>query len=128
MEQISTVGRRKAAIARVFVSAGSGKITINGRDHMEYFPTLPLQFIVGQPFQVLGLEGKYDVKVNLDGGGIKGQAEALRLGISRALCEIDLENRPKLKVNGFLTRDPRVVERKKYGQPKARKRFQFSKR
>jgi small subunit ribosomal protein S9 len=128
MEQISTVGRRKAAIARVFVSAGSGKITINGRDHKEYFPTLQLQYIVEQPFQVLGLAGKYDVKVNLDGGGVKGQAEALRLGISRALCEIELENRPKLKSNGFLTRDPRVVERKKYGQPKARKRFQFSKR
>ena len=128
MEQISTIGRRKAAIARVFVSEGSGKITINGRDVNTYFPTLTLQYIVGQPFSVSGLEGKYDVKANLDGGGIKGQAEALRLGISRALCEIDIENRPKLKSNGFLTRDPRVVERKKYGQPKARKRFQFSKR
>ncbi|MDD2562918.1 MAG: 30S ribosomal protein S9 [Salinivirgaceae bacterium] len=128
MEQISTIGRRKAAIARVFVSEGSGNITINGRDIKTYFPTLTLQYIVGQPFSVLGLEGKYDVKANLDGGGIKGQAEALRLGISRALCEIDIENRPKLKTNGFLTRDPRVVERKKYGQPKARKRFQFSKR
>ncbi|MDY0279563.1 MAG: 30S ribosomal protein S9 [Salinivirgaceae bacterium] len=128
MEQISTIGRRKAAIARVFVSEGSGNITINGRDIKTYFPTLTLQYIVGQPFSVLGLEGKYDVKANLDGGGIKGQAEALRLGISRALCEIDIENRPKLKTNGFLTRDPRVVERKKYGQSKARKRFQFSKR
>ncbi len=128
MKQISTVGRRKAAIARVFVNDGTGKITINGRDHKEYFSTLQLQYIVEQPFSVLELEGKYDIKANLDGGGIKGQAEALRLGISRALCEIDHENRPKLKTNGFLTRDSRVVERKKYGQPKARKRFQFSKR
>ena len=128
MEQISTVGRRKAAIARVFVSEGTGKITINGRDHKEYFPTLTLQYIVEQPFSVLAQVGRYDVKANLDGGGIKGQAEALRLGISRALCEIDIENRQKLKSTGFLTRDPRVVERKKYGQPKARKRFQFSKR
>lgn len=128
MEQITTVGRRKAAIARVFVKDGSGKITVNGRDYKEYFSTLQLRYIVEQPFSVLGIEGKYDVKVNLDGGGIKGQAEALRMGLSRALCEIDLENRPKLKSNGFLTRDSRVVERKKYGQPKARKRFQFSKR
>ena len=128
MEQINTIGRRKAAIARVFVTEGSGNITINGRDVKTYFPTLTLQYIVGQPFSVLELEGKYDVKVNLGGGGIKGQAEALRLGISRALCEIDIENRPKLKSNGFLTRDPRVVERKKYGQPGARRRFQFSKR
>jgi len=128
MKQISTVGRRKAAIARVFVNDGTGKITINGRDHKEYFSTQQLQYIVEQPFAVLEMEGKYDVKANIGGGGFRGQAEALRLGISRALCEIDIENRPKLKVNGFLTRDSRVVERKKYGQPKARKRFQFSKR
>ena len=128
MEQKNAVGRRKAAIARVFVSPGAGKIIINGRDHKEYFSTLQLQYIVEQPFKVLELEGKYDVKVNLEGGGIKGQAEAVRLGISRILCDIDIENRPKLKSKGFLTRDPRVVERKKYGQPKARKRFQFSKR
>lgn len=128
MEQKNAVGRRKAAIARVFINQGSGKIIVNGRDHKEYFSTLQLQYIVEQPFKVLEMEEKYDVKVNIEGGGIKGQAEAVRLGISRVLCNIDIENRPKLKTNGFLTRDSRVVERKKYGQPKARKRFQFSKR
>jgi len=128
MEQKNAVGRRKAAIARVFIRPGMGKITVNGRDHKEYFPTLQLQYIVEQPFKVLEQEGQYDVKINLEGGGVKGQAEAVRLGISRVLCEVNIENRPALKSNGFLTRDPRVVERKKYGQPKARKRFQFSKR
>lgn len=128
MKQISTVGRRKAAIARVFLKDGSGQITINGRDYKEYFPTLQLQYIVMQPFSTLEVAGQFDVKANLEGGGINGQAEALRLGISRAMCELDAENRPKLKSQGFLTRDPRVVERKKYGQPKARRRFQFSKR
>ncbi len=128
MEVINSIGRRKAAIARVYLSEGSGNVTINGKDYKEYFPTPILQYIVTQPFGILSLEGKFDVKVNLDGGGIKGQAEALRLGISRALIELNAENRPALKAEGFLTRDARVVERKKPGQKKARKKFQFSKR
>ncbi|MDR0558867.1 MAG: 30S ribosomal protein S9 [Prevotellaceae bacterium] len=129
MEVINALGRRKSAIARVYVSAGNGKITINGRPLEVYFPSELLQFVVKQPLSVTENEGKYDVKVNLNGGGIKGQAEALRLGIARALCKIDAETfRPKLKSNGFLTRDSREVERKKPGRPGARKRFQFSKR
>jgi small subunit ribosomal protein S9 len=128
MEAINAIGRRKAAVARVYVSEGKGQITINERDYKEYFGTETLQYVVTQPLNLLGLEGMYDIVVNLDGGGVKGQAEALRLGISRALIQIDEEYKPKLKASGFLTRDPREVERKKPGQPKARKRFQFSKR
>jgi small subunit ribosomal protein S9 len=129
MEVINALGRRKAAIARVYLSAGTGVITINGRPLENYFPSGLLQYVVKQPLTVTENEGKYDVKVNLNGGGIKGQAEALRLGIARAICKIDAEAfRPALKINGFLTRDPRKVERKKPGRPGARKRFQFSKR
>lgn len=128
MEVINTIGRRKTAVARVYLKAGSGQVTINKRDIKDYFPTGILQYVVNQPFQITGNEGKYDVKVNLDGGGIKGQAEALRLAISRALCEVNAEWRPALKSKGLLRRDPRIVERKKPGQKKARKKFQFSKR
>ena len=128
MEVINTVGRRKAAVARVYVKEGEGKITINKRDFTNYFPLEIFQFVVKQPLLVTEKEGTFDININLTGGGIKGQAEAARLGISRALCEIDAELRPILKKNGFLTRDARVVERKKPGQPGARKRFQFSKR
>ena len=128
MEVINAIGRRKAAVARVYVSEGKGNITINERDYKEYFPTTQLQFIVNQPLDVLQVEGKYDIKVSLDGGGVKGQCEALRLGIARALVKINPENKSILRTSGFLTRDPREVERKKPGQPKARKKFQFSKR
>jgi len=128
MERINTVGRRKAAVARVYLNEGKGNITINKRDIANYFPLEQLQFIVKQPLLVLSLEEKYDINVTLDGGGIKGQAEAVRLGVARALVKIDEEYRSELKKNGFLTRDARVVERKKPGQPKARKQFQFSKR
>jgi small subunit ribosomal protein S9 len=128
METINAIGRRKAAVARVYLRDGKGQITINDRDFKEYFGTETLQYVVTQPLNLLGLEGKYDISVNLDGGGVKGQAEALRLGISRALVMIDEEYKSKLKASGFMTRDPREVERKKPGQPKARRRFQFSKR
>jgi small subunit ribosomal protein S9 len=129
MEVINTIGRRKSAIARIYMKEGSGKITINKRDLNDYFPLKTLQYVVNQPFAATKTEGQFDVKVNLNGGGFKGQAEALRLAISRALCEVNKEEyRPVLKANGFMHRDPRVVERKKPGQPKARKRFQFSKR
>jgi len=128
MEVINTLGRRKTAIARVYLTAGNGTVTINSRDYKEYFPTGVLQYKITQPFALTKTEGKYDVKVNVDGGGINGQVEAVRLGISRALCEIDAELKPFLKVEGLMTRDPRMVERKKPGQKKARKRFQFSKR
>ena len=128
MEIVNTLGRRKTAVARIYLSEGKGNITINKRDYKEYFPSSILQYIVLQPLNVVGVAEKYDIKVNLDGGGPKGQAEALRLAISRALLEIDAETRKELKAAGFLTRDPREVERKKPGQPKARKRFQFSKR
>ncbi len=129
MEQTHALGRRKAAVARVYVVAGKGNIEINGRPLENYFAEESLRYIVNQPFEVTKTEGQFDVKVNLLGGGIKGQAEAVRLGISRALCEIDAEAyRPALKAEGFLTRDSREVERKKPGQPGARKRFQFSKR
>ena len=129
MEQvINTIGRRKTAVARVYMKPGNGKITVNNRDYKEYFPTGPLQFIVNQAFQIVDAEGKWDVKANLDGGGITGQAEALRMAIARALCENNAEDRPALKAKSLLMRDPRMVERKKPGQPKARKRFQFSKR
>ena len=125
---INSIGRRKAAIARVYVSEGTGKITINKRDITNYFPSSILQFVVKQPLLKLDVESKYDIKVNLNGGGFKGQAEALRLGIARALVKINPEDKPALRAEGFMTRDPRVVERKKPGQPGARKRFQFSKR
>ena len=128
MEVINALGRRKAAVARVYLTAGKGNIIINDRDYKEYFPSHVLQYIVEQPLQLLEIAQKYDIKVNLDGGGVKGQAEALRLGITRALIKIDEATKPKLKAAGFTTRDPREVERKKPGQPKARKRFQFSKR
>jgi len=128
MEVINSIGRRKSAVARVYLSDGTGKVTVNNKDYKEYFPTGTLQYIVMQPLNLLSVADKFDVKVNLDGGGIKGQAEALRLGISRALVELDPENRSALKAEGFMTRDPREVERKKPGQKKARKKFQFSKR
>jgi small subunit ribosomal protein S9 len=128
MEVINTIGRRKAAIARVYLSEGKGKVTVNNKDFKEYFTTGTLQYIVQQPLNLLNVADKYDIKANLDGGGVKGQAEALRLGIARALVEINEEDKSALRTAGFLTRDPRQVERKKPGQPKARKRFQFSKR
>ena len=129
MEQKHALGRRKSAVARVYVVAGSGNIVINGRPMEEYFKEGTLQYIVNQPFEVTGTAGQFDIKVTLVGGGTKGQAEAVRLGISRALCEVDKEAyRPALKAAGFLTRDAREVERKKPGQPGARRRFQFSKR
>ena len=129
MKQVNALGRRKSAVARVYVVPGKGDITINGRELNDYFREDTLRYIVNQPFDVTGTTAQFDVKANLDGGGIKGQAEALRLGISRALCEVDKEAyRPALKAAGFLTRDAREVERKKPGQPGARRRFQFSKR
>ena len=128
MDVVNALGRRKKAIARVYIQDGKGEIKINGRDLKDYFPTSILQYVVQQPFQLTNTESKYDLKVNLDGGGITGQAEALRLAISRALIKIDPEHRPVLKSNGMLKRDPRMVERKKPGQKKARKKFQFSKR
>jgi small subunit ribosomal protein S9 len=128
MEVINAVGRRKQAIARVYLSDGKGNITINERDFKEYFGSPILQYIVEQPLNLIEVANKYDIQVNLDGGGVKGQAEALRLAITRALIKVDENNKPKLKAAGFTTRDPREVERKKPGRPKARKRFQFSKR
>ncbi|MDI9550660.1 MAG: 30S ribosomal protein S9 [Candidatus Cryptobacteroides sp.] len=129
MEQKNALGRRKSAVARVYLSAGKGNITINERAFEDYFKDESLRYIVNQPFAVTKTEGQFDVKVNIVGGGTKGQAEAIRLGISRALSDLDREAyRPALKAEGFLTRDPREVERKKPGQPGARKRFQFSKR
>jgi small subunit ribosomal protein S9 len=128
MEVINALGRRKTAVARVYLTEGKGNITINKRELNEYFPVGTLQYVVQQPLHLCEVAGQYDIKVNLDGGGLTGQAEALRLGISRALLKVNAEFRPKLKAAGFLTRDPREVERKKPGQPKARKRFQFSKR
>ena len=128
MEQINAVGRRKAAIARVYVSEGNGEITVNKRKLEDYFPSPILRFIVKQPLNTLEAAEKYDIKVNLVGGGYKGQAEALRLAIARALVKINPEDKSTLRKQGFMTRDPRAVERKKPGQPKARKRFQFSKR
>ncbi len=128
MEVINAIGRRKAAVARVYVSEGKGQITINKRELSNYFPDPTLQYIVNQPLSTLGVGENYDIKINIYGGGTKGQAEAIRLGIARALVKIDAENKPALKAQGFMTRDARVVERKKPGQPKARKKFQFSKR
>ena len=129
MEQTHALGRRKAAVARVYLAAGAGNVTINDRPIENFFPQDDLRYIVNQPFAVTETEGKFDVKINVVGGGTKGQAEAIRLGIARALCEVDKEAyRPALKAAGFLTRDAREVERKKPGQPGARRRFQFSKR
>ncbi len=128
MEVINAVGRRKTAVARVFVQPGNGKITVNKREFENYFPVESLQNIVRQPLTLTNNIDKFDILVNVDGGGFKGQAEALRLAISRAIIEMYPEHRPVLKTNGFLRRDPRMVERKKPGQKKARKRFQFSKR
>jgi small subunit ribosomal protein S9 len=128
MEVVNTIGRRKTAVARIYLNEGKGNITINKREFTEYFPTTTLQYIVKQPLNIAEAVEKYDIIVNLDGGGIKGQAEALRLAISRALMKIDPEIRKDLKSAGLVTRDPREVERKKPGRPKARKRFQFSKR
>ena len=128
MEFINAIGRRKAAVARVYVAAGSGKIIINKRDIAAYFPSSILQYIVRQPLATLDAVEKYDIKINLKGGGFKGQSEAARLAIARALVKINEEDKPALRAEGFLTRDSRVVERKKPGRPKARKRFQFSKR
>ncbi len=128
MEKVNAIGRRKAAVARVYLSEGNGVITINKRSLDDYFPSSILQYVVKQPLITLGVEDKYDIYVHLDGGGYKGQAEALRLAISRALVKINPEDKPALRAEGFMTRDARTVERKKPGQPKARKRFQFSKR
>ena len=128
MEVIHKIGRRKTAVARVYISDGNGDITINNKDLSVYFPTATLQYKVKQPFTLTESLDTYNVKVNVYGGGITGQAEAIRLAISRAMCEIDAENRSILKPGGLLTRDPRMVERKKFGQKKARKKFQFSKR
>jgi len=128
MEAINTVGRRKAAVARIYLNEGKGQITVNQKDYKDYFPEDRFQYVIEQPLKLAEVEGKYDIKANLDGGGYKGQAEALRLAISRALVKLDPDKKPVLKSSGLLTRDPREVERKKPGQPKARKRFQFSKR
>ena len=128
MEKINKVGRRKTAVARVYLKPGTGNITVNGKDYKEYFTTATMQYVVRQSFETVEASGQYDVTANLDGGGVKGQAEALRMGIARALCEVNAENRPALKAKGLLTRDNRMVERKKPGQPGARKKFQFSKR
>ena len=128
MEVIHTIGRRKTAVARVYLSEGKGNITVNKRDYKEYFTTGTLQYKVNQAFELTNTAGQYDLKVNVYGGGITGQAEAVRLAVSRALCQIDEENRASLKPEGLLTRDPRMVERKKYGQKKARKKSQSSKR
>ena len=128
MEIINAIGRRKSAVARVYFTEGSGKITINKKDIETYFPSTILRYVVKQPLAALEAEGKYDIKVNLDGGGYTGQSQALRLAIARALVKINAEDKKTLKNHGFLTRDSRAVERKKPGRPKARRRFQFSKR
>ena len=128
MEQINAVGRRKSSVARVYLTEGTGKIVINKRELEQYFPSGILQYVVKQPLQLLGVDGKYDIKVNLDGGGFTGQSQALRMAIARALVKINADDKKALKAQGFLTRDSREVERKKPGQPKARRRFQFSKR
>ncbi len=128
MAIVHKIGRRKTAVARVYLQEGNGDIFINGRELKEYFTTGVLQYKVEQPLTITGTKGKYNVDIKVFGGGITGQAEAIRLGISRALCEVDADFRLQLKPEGLLTRDPRMVERKKFGQKKARKRFQFSKR
>ena len=128
METIHSIGRRKASVARIYVTEGKGNLVINGKDFKEYFPLETLQYKLNQPFIVVGCEGKYDIKVNVNGGGINGQADAIKLAISKSLCEIDADNRTALKAEGLLTRDSRVVERKKPGQKKAMKKFQWVKR
>ena len=128
MDTIHTIGRRKASVARIYMSEGKGNITVNGKDFKEYFPVDTMQFQFDQSFNMSDLEGKFDVKSHVHGGGTTGQSEAIRLAISRALCKLDPENRITLKPEGMLTRDARVVERKKPGQKKARKKFQWVKR
>ena len=128
MAVVNALGRRKCAVARVYLTEGNGKITINKKDLTEYFPSTILQFVVKQPLALLDVAEKYDIKVNLFGGGYTGQSQALRLAIARALVKINAEDKKSLRAEGFMTRDPRAVERKKPGQPKARRRFQFSKR
>lgn len=128
MEMINALGRRKSAVARVYLTEGTGKITINKKDITEYFPSPILQFVVKQPLTLLNVAEKYDIKVNVFGGGFTGQSQALRLAIARALVKINVEDKAALRAEGFMTRDPRAVERKKPGRPKARRRFQFSKR
>ncbi|MDE5986216.1 MAG: 30S ribosomal protein S9 [Prevotella sp.] len=128
MEQINALGRRKSSVARVYLTEGTGKITINKKDLTQYFPSAILQYVVKQPLQLLEVAEKYDIKANLDGGGFTGQSQALRLAIARALVKINADDKKALRAAGFITRDARAVERKKPGQPKARRRFQFSKR
>lgn len=128
MEVINTLGRRKTAVARVYMSQGTGSVTVNKRDYKEFFPVAVLQSKITQPFELTDTVGQFDINVNVAGGGVNGQVEAIRLGISRALVKLNEENKPLLKEEGLMTRDPRMVERKKPGQPKARKKFQFSKR
>lgn len=128
MEIINSLGRRKTSVARIYLKEGKGNVTVNKRDYKDFFPVATLQAKVLQSFEVTETTGKYDVTINVAGGGINGQAEAVRLGIARALVKLDEEYKPMLKEKGLMTRDPRMVERKKPGQPKARKKFQFSKR
>ncbi|MDH4474480.1 MAG: 30S ribosomal protein S9 [Fluviicola sp.] len=128
MEVVNTLGRRKTSVARVYLMKGTGKVTVNKRDYKEFFPVAVLQTKIEQPFNLTETTGQYDVKVNVAGGGVNGQAEAIRLGIARALVKVSEDMKPLLKAEGLMTRDPRMVERKKPGQPKARKKFQFSKR
>ncbi len=128
MDTIHTIGRRKAAVARIYLSKGKGDIIVNGKDFRDYFPVQTMQYKLEQPFKILDVSAQYDVNINVQGGGTTGQAEAIRLAISRALCEVNLENRTSLKSEGLLTRDARVVERKKPGQKKSRKKFQWVKR
>ena len=128
MEMINAIGRRKTAVARVYLMKGEGKITVNGKDYREYFPQIHIQHNITDPFTTVGADNIYDLKINVRGGGFKGQSEAVRMGVSRALVKLNEEFKKPLKVKKFLTRDSRAVERKKYGKPKARKRFQFSKR
>lgn len=128
MEPVISLGRRKTSVARVTLTEGTGEITVNGRDGKEYFPITMQQFKLQQPFQLADTVGKFDIVARVDGGGITGQVDALRLGIARALVAVDAEHKPKLKAEDLMTRDPRAVERKKFGRKKARKRYQFSKR
>lgn len=128
MSVTNTSGRRKTAVARIYLQEGNGAIIVNGKDYKEYFPTLPLQYMVTQSLEVSGSSGKFDVKVNVAGGGVNGQAGAVRLAIAKAIVELDAEKKPALSAKGLMTRDPRMVERKKPGRKKARRKFQFSKR
>tara|TARA_B100001029_G_C15031101_1_gene437010 strand:+ start:461 stop:847 length:387 start_codon:yes stop_codon:yes gene_type:complete len=128
METIHTIGRRKTSVARIYMDKGKGAILVNNKKFSEYFSTASLQYKITQPFILTNTEKDYDIRIIVKGGGTNGQAEAIRLGLSRALCKVNEENRPLLKTEGLLTRDPRMVERKKFGQKKARKKFQFSKR